>query len=224
MVAYFITSSGTDIGKSFVAAALTYQARSAGKNVQALKPVISGYTPETLEESDTGQLLMAQGLWLDEHFADTVSPWRFKAALSPDMAAEREGSHVPFEKLLAWCEERLKADGLTLIEGVGGVMVPLDGERTVLDWIVALKIPVLVVVGTYLGAMSHALSAIEVLKGRGVPIKAVIVSESEGSEVTLRETYDSLRKHLDAEIKLLALPRCEDWKNAPPLLEELGLL
>ena len=221
---YFITSSGTDIGKSFVTCALTHQAREAGKTVQALKPVISGYELEKLAQTDTGQLLAAQGLWLDEHFAGTISPWRFRAALSPDMAAAQEGRHVPFDSLVEWCKERIEADGMTLIEGVGGVMVPLDQHKTTLDWAADLALPQIVVVGSYLGAMSHTLTAIAALEQRGLPIHAVIISESEGSDVTLRATHDSLRKHIDKDVPLIALPRCEAWSKAPPLLEELKLL
>lgn len=221
---YFIASSGTDIGKTFVTCALTHQAREAGNTVQALKPIISGYETENLANTDTGLLLAAQGLWLDEHFASTISPWRFKAALSPDMAAALEGKHVPYEALLKWCEERKQADGITLIEGVGGVMVPINDKMTTLDWIVALEMPAIVVVGSYLGAMSHALTAIAALVQRNVPIHAVVISETEGSDVTLRATHDSLRHHIASHVPLVALPRCESWDKAPPLLEELKLL
>lgn len=221
---YFITATGTDIGKTFASCALTHQARDSGKTVQALKPLISGFSEETLAESDTGQLLAAQGLWQDMHFASTLSPWRFKAPLSPDMAAAKEGSHVPFDGLVAWCKERLEADGLTFIEGVGGVMVPLSAHHTVLDWMQALDIPVILVAGTYLGSLSHTLTAHAVLKQHGIKTHALLLSESEDSQVTVKDSYASLRAHIDADVPIVALPRCTDWKSAPPLLEELRIL
>lgn len=221
---YFITATGTEIGKTFVTCALTHQAREAGKTVQALKPVISGFSEDTLAESDTGQLLAAQGLWQDVHFASTLSPWRFKAPLSPDMAAAKEGSHVPFEELVQWCKERSEADGMTLIEGVGGVMVPLSKQHTVLDWAKALNAPVILVTGSYLGSLSHTLTAVSVLKQHGLPIHAIIINESDGATVTLPDTYASLRMHVETEVPIIALPRCTDWRAAPPLLQELRLV
>src|SRR3546814_8137834 len=79
-----------------------------------------------------------------------MSPWRFRAPLSPDMAAAREGRTVPFDDLVDHCRDRLAAAaGPLLIEGVGGAMVPLDECHTVLDWMAALALPALLVSGTY---------------------------------------------------------------------------
>ena len=65
-----------------------------------------------------------------------------------------------------------------LIEGVGGIMVPLDERHTVLDWMSALRLPVLLVAGSYLGTISHTLTALHVLAQRNLDIAAVVVSES----------------------------------------------
>jgi dethiobiotin synthetase len=80
-----------------------------------------------------------------------------------------------------------------LIEGAGGVMSPLSDGATVLDLIEALDAPVLLVTGTYLGAISHTLTAVEVLRRRGVNIRAVVINENEGSGTTLEEMHESLR-------------------------------
>ena len=79
-----------------------------------------------------------------------MSPWRFAAPLSPDMAASRERRSIPFDALVAHCRAASERRGVTLIEGIGGVMTPLDAEHTVLDWIAALGAPALLVVGSYL--------------------------------------------------------------------------
>ena len=68
---------------------------------------------------------------------------------------------------------------MLLIEGIGGVMVPLDDRRTVLDWMSLLRIPVVLVAGSYVGTISHTLTALEVLARRNLDIAAVVVSESE---------------------------------------------
>src|SRR6202044_1005876 len=92
MTALFITATGTDIGKTFVTAGLIRALRHAGRTVDAAKPVISGFTMGGLGASDTGVLLSAMGRDLNPQEAERISPWRFTAPLSPDMAAEAEGT------------------------------------------------------------------------------------------------------------------------------------
>src|SRR6185437_8998899 len=126
---------------------------------------------------------------------DRISPWRFAAPLSPDMAAAAEGKSVDFAALLADSRARIAAKpDVLLIEGVGGIMVPLDDRRTVLDWMEALALPVLLVAGSYLGTISHTLSAVDVLTRRGLKIAALVISESEGSTVGLDVTIATLRR------------------------------
>ena len=72
---------------------------------------------------------------------------------------------------------------MMLVEGVGGAMVPLDAEHTVRDWIAALKHPALLIAGSYLGTISHTLTAAEALLSRGVAIAAIVINESEVSPV-----------------------------------------
>ena len=81
---------------------------------------------------------------------------------------------------------------LTLIEGVGGAMVPLNDTHTVRDWIAALGIPVILVTGSYLGSISHTLTAIEALRVTNIPIRALIISETADSTVPLAETLQTI--------------------------------
>ena len=90
MSAIFITATGTDIGKTFVAAGLIRHLRAAGRSVDALKPVVTGFDPLDAAASDTGVLLSALGRPVTPAEIDRISPWRFRAPLSPDMAARRE--------------------------------------------------------------------------------------------------------------------------------------
>ena len=116
--------------------------------------MISDFTEEGFAESDTAVLLQALGRQATGETIDAMSPWRFTAPLSPDMAAAREGRTIDFVALVDFCRQTIedcsdKSDstGITLIEGVGGVMVPLTQTHTVLDWITELNIPSIIVVG-----------------------------------------------------------------------------
>ncbi len=158
----FITSSGTGIGKTFLTAALARHGRKKGHGISAVKPIISGYTAEDFAESDTALLLEALSLPATPENIELISPWRFAAPLSPDMAAVREGKTIDFHKVTEWCHDVIAGPEETvLIEGVGGVMVPLDETHTILDWIAALNIPSVLVVGSYLGTISHTLTALK---------------------------------------------------------------
>jgi dethiobiotin synthetase len=205
MTTLFVTSSGTGIGKTCVTIALLAELEAAGRRARALKPVASGFDSSHPEDSDTGLLLAAQKLAPIPANLDAVSPWRFAAPLSPDMAAAREGRTIDFAALTAFCHAAAPG-AITLIEGVGGVMVPLTSRHTVLDWIAAIEAPALVVVGSYLGSLSHSLTAVHALRTRGVPIAGIVVSQSLDEPVATAETVDTLGRFVGT-VPIAVLPR-----------------
>ncbi len=207
MRAQFITGTGTDIGKTWLACALLRHWREQRLRPEALKPVLSGFDPAAPAASDAGALLAALGRPVDARALDAIAPWRYAAPLSPDMASAREGRQVPFDALAAFTRRAAeKAEGPLLVEGVGGVMAPLDEHHTVRDWIAASGLSCVLVTGSYLGGLSHALTALECLAHAGVPVAAIAVNESEGSSVALGPTLASLTNHVGG-IPLLGIRR-----------------
>ena len=207
MAAYFVTSTGTDIGKTFVTAGLIRYLRESNQPVAALKPVVSGYDSSVVETSDPAVLLTALGRRVTADEIAQIAPWRFRAPLSPDLAAAREGRNIDFDKLIAFSRAAIAATtGLLFIEGVGGIMVPLDSRRTVLDWMATLQIPLLLVVGGYLGTISHTLTALDVLAQRKLTIAAIVVSERARDAVELDETVASIARFA-GDVEVVGLPR-----------------
>lgn len=153
---YFITATGTDIGKTYVAAKLC-----AENNWKALKPVECG--------SDDSVVLGCKPLY------------KFQNPLAPNMAAKLEGKEIDFAEIIDFC----KNSDCNIIEGAGGIMSPITDDKTNLDLIRALDLPIILVCGSYLGSISHTLTALEVLKGLKVE---VILNESKNSGVDLHET------------------------------------
>lgn len=196
MPALFITGTGTGVGKTFVACALIRALRERGRVVDAFKPVVSGFDPADWADSDPGQLLRALGRTPDAAALEAMSPWRYAAPLSPDMAAAREGRMIDFDAVAALCRRRLAEAGerVLLIEGVGGVMSPVSRAATNLDLIIALDIPVVMIAGRYLGTISHTLTAIAALRARGQAPRAVVISESEPDGPPLDETAASIAR------------------------------
>jgi dethiobiotin synthetase len=224
MTALFVTATGTDVGKTFVAAGLISCLRQQGRKVEALKPVVTGFAAATASASDPAVLLGALGRPMTEEEIGRIAPWRFAAPLAPDMAARREGRTLDFTALLEFSRRAvIAAEDALLIEGVGGIMVPLDERRTVLDWMVALGIPVLLVAGSYLGTISHTLAAVDVLERRDLTIAAVVVSESRGSPVSLDDTVACIA-NLVQPIGVLALPRLAPGTAGHPVFRQLASL
>lgn len=217
MKRFFITASGTGIGKTFVTSLLIRQLRLSGKTVRALKPLITGYTDETASESDTHHLLDALGLPMNAENISSVSPWRFEAPLAPNMAAQREGRQIDLKEVIAFCNAaRSGAQDYLLIEGVGGVMVPLNDHYTVREWIMILQMPALLVTGSYLGSISHTLTALEALQSKGIKVAGIVVSESVHPAVPLDETVAAIERFAGG-LCIKALPRQTSLGMGPDL-------
>ena len=205
MTAIFITATGTDVGKTFVGASLIRHLRQMGRIVEAIKPVVSGFDPDRPEASDPGILLQALDLPVTPQEIERISPWRFRAAVSPDLAAQREGRRIDVDAVISYCQDVVeRRQDILLIEGIGGIMVPLDEQRTVLDVMMALQLPLILVAGSYLGTISHTLTALDALFRRDMKLLTIIVSETLGSTVPLDETVTAIARFAEP---VIALPR-----------------
>ena len=182
MTAIFITATGTEVGKTFVAAALIRHLRRMGRSVEAIKPVVSGFDPQDYAASDPAVLLQALGFPATLPNIERVSPWRFRVAMSPDAAARKEDRRIDVDEVVVFCQSAIEQrQDILLIEGIGGVMVPLAEQRTILDVMMALQLPLILVTGSYLGTISHTLTALDALFRRDLSVLATVVNETPGS-------------------------------------------
>ncbi len=179
MSAFFVTATGTDIGKTYVSAALLRFWRALGRDVFACKPVMSGFGEHELAQSDAGQLLRAMGREATPEAVSEICLHRFEPALAPNHAMRLDGVEQDFDAISRFAQNCLSAsaDTITLVEGAGGVMSPITDDALNLGLICALNIPVVLVSAGYLGAVSHTLSAIKVLRQADVKIAALAVSQ-----------------------------------------------
>ena len=207
MTAMFVTATGTDVGKTFVACGMIKHLRARGLAVDALKPIVTGFDAHSVHTSDTGRLLAALGRALTPRQINQCSPFRLREPLSPDHAARLEGRPIDFKALNTFCRTAIsRHKGVLLIEAIGGVMVPLDDRHTVLDWMIEVDVPAILVTGSYVGTLSHTLSALDVLDRHELKVAAVVVSETPGSAATLADTTDTIRRFA-ANVDVFALPR-----------------
>jgi dethiobiotin synthetase len=222
----FVTAIGTGIGKTLVTAILCRQLTLAGRKVRAIKPVVSGYTPDD-PASDPCLLLRALDQIPAPEMIAAIAPWRFVPPLAPHLAARREGRALSLDDVAAFCraQEHDSRDYL-LIEGAGGVMTPIDDEHTFLDLIARLGHPAVLVAGSYLGAISHTLTALDALRHRAVPVAGIVVSESDNS-AGLDDTIEAVCRFTGSATTVYALPRLagsddEKWRKAPLLTGALS--
>jgi dethiobiotin synthetase len=205
VTAIFITSTGPDVGETYVVAALIRHLRQLGHTVDAIKPIVSGYDPARAAASDPGVLIAALGLPFSPESIERVSPWRFRATVAPDVAARYEGRSIDVDGVIAFCQTAVeRRREILLIAGVGGIMVPLDNDRTILDVMMALRLPLILVTGSYQGTISHTLTALDSLFRRDMNLISTIVCETPGSTVPLDDVVASIGRFT---APVIGLPR-----------------
>jgi len=208
VTAIFITATGPDVGRTLVVASLIRHFRQSGRAVDAIKPIVSGYDPAQAAASETGMLVSALGLPFTPESIDRISPWRFRAALSPDLAARQEGRSIDVDGVVAYCQSAIdRRRDILLIDGIGGIMAPLDETRTILDVMMAVRLPLILVTGSYPGTISHTLTALDSLFRRDINVLATIVSETPGSGTPLDQVVATIARFAAPVIGLPRQPK-----------------
>jgi dethiobiotin synthetase len=178
----FVTGTDTGVGKTFVTSALARHLKHRGLAVGVMKPIETGVAPDAPGLSDADRLARAAGV-LDG--LDLIAPYRFPDALAPLAAARRAGLSVDVG-VIAQAVQILRArHTVLLIEGVGGVLVPIGPQLDVRDLIARLGAAVLVVGRANLGGVNHALLTVEAVRLRGLTVLAVALNEPAPAPATM---------------------------------------
>ncbi len=221
---FFVTATGTDIGKTYMSCLALRGARGLGLDVKGIKPVISGFCEEDFGGSDPALLLGACGVEASLDNVKEIAPFRLSLPLSPDMASRVGGEGaLCFEDIVGFCRGSVaeQEGGLLLMESVGGVMVPLcEGYHTG-HLLAALNIPILLVAGNYLGTISHTLSAAHYLLAENMPLGAILLNPHEDVDISPLETMKSLRNHLPKIPLFLNSPERSEKEQAQALIKFL---
>jgi dethiobiotin synthetase len=178
----FVTGTGTEVGKTVVAAALARTARAAGARVAVFKPAVSGLDdyplrPETWENAaelpDHVLLRLASGSAQGD---DGIAPYRYGPAASPHLAAELAGEPIDPDLLRGAAFDATEGSDLMICEGVGGFLVPLTPDYLVRDLARDLGMPAVIVAAPGLGTINHTLLTIEAVRGAGLEVSAVVLN------------------------------------------------
>jgi dethiobiotin synthetase len=169
----FIAGTDTAVGKTLIASALARCLRQAGVKVGVMKPVETG-TDCTLP-SDADRLRASIGC---EDPLDLISPYRFSAPLAPLAAARQAGVRIHTERILAPFKTLAARHEFLVVEGVGGVLVPITDRVDVRDLICLLELPVLIVGRATLGGVNHALLTVQALRQREIAIVGLVLNQT----------------------------------------------
>lgn len=180
----FITGTDTGVGKTFVAAGIIRAMREAGTAVCPMKPVESGCRTRDgkLVPADAMELINASGVNEPD---DLINPYRFKHPLAPAIAAEIEGVKISRKRILSAYKRLSKKYEVTIVEGAGGIMVPVYKKYLFIDLAKDLGLPVIIVSRHGLGTINHTLLTIEAVRTRGLDVAGVIINCSSETQKDL---------------------------------------
>jgi dethiobiotin synthetase len=172
----FVTATDTGVGKTTVACALAAMLAQDGRRVAVCKPC------ETGGGDDAERLLAAAGLDLDPA---RVRPYALALPASPEEAARRAGVRIALERLVDTCRAVAEEADFLLVEGAGGLLVPITPEADMADLAVRLELPLLVVARPGLGTVNHTLLTLEAAARRGLKVAAFVFSRASAADEPL---------------------------------------
>lgn len=180
-----VVGTDTGVGKTVVTAGLVSRLREYGLDARAIKPAQTGYPPD----DDAG--------FVADACADpdaATCPRYLEPALAPRAAAEAAGEELTYEAIRTACEDAIAEAGVPVVEGIGGLRVPLAGDREVIDLVADLEATAVVVTRSGLGTLNHTALSIEALERRGVAIAGVVCNEYAAETVAERTNPDALER------------------------------
>ncbi|WP_415383200.1 dethiobiotin synthase [Halosimplex sp. TS25] len=201
MTDFAVVGTDTGVGKTVVTAGLVGWLRESGIDARAVKPVQTGYPPD----DDAG--FVAEACGTDD--AATCLE-RLEPPLAPAVAAKREGVELSYERIREGCEDALAEASVGVVEGIGGLRVPLAGDAEVVDLVADLDVPALVVARSGLGTLNHSALTVEALERRGCSVHGIVLNEYAGVSVAERTNPETLR----------AMTGCPVWTLPPLSLED----
>ncbi len=187
----FVTGTDTGVGKTIISCGIARLLKSKGLNVGVMKPVCTG------DQDDVHALMKAAEV--DDDIT-LVNPQFFKAPLAPAVAAQGEGRSVEMEHIYKAYWALSKKHDVMVVEGVGGVKVPLGESTFVVDLIEALRLPALVVARAGLGTLNHSILTLDALATKKIPVVGVLLNGGDGKSLAEETNPDVLQDFTTVQV------------------------
>jgi len=209
----FVTGTGTEVGKTVVAAAIARTLAVEGKRVAVFKPAVTGLEEDG--ETDHALLRRASG---SEQSDEEIAPYRYDPPASPHLAAAMAGEEIDPERLRQVARDAAEGADAIVCEGVGGLLVPLTPTYLVRDLAVDLGYPLVIVATPGLGTINHTLLTLESARAAGLNVAAVVLNPwpAEPSEIE-RSNRETITALADSPIHTLPQLNLAEPSSWPPL-------
>jgi dethiobiotin synthetase len=228
----FVTGTGTEVGKTVVAAVIARTLAAEGERVAVFKPAVTGLDEQPADglesgnagrfpahrpESETDHALLRRAAG-SEQSDDEIAPYRYGPAASPHLAAAQAGEEIDSARLVAVARAAAADTDVLVCEGVGGLLVPLRHDYLVRDLAAELSLPLVIAASPGLGTINHTLLTIDAARAAALEIAAVVLTpwpdEPTPIEQSNRETIQALGEVPLDTLPLLNLSAPETW---PPI-------
>jgi dethiobiotin synthetase len=165
----FVAGTDTGVGKTFVSVLLLHAFNARGWRTAAMKPVAAGAQRRgaVWHNEDVDQLCAAASL---RSPLATVNPYCFAPPIAPHIAADEADVRIALPRIRAAYRKLARTADVVVVEGAGGLLVPIDARRDTADIALALELPVVLVVGLRLGCINHALLTVAAMRSRGLKL------------------------------------------------------
>ncbi len=196
---FFITGTDTGVGKTFAASLIVKVLKENGIDVGVMKPVETGCHQKNgiLKPHDALLLKKAAGV---RDSLDLINPYRFKEPSAPSIAARKTGRQIKLPKIKECYKKLASRHDFMLVEGAGGLLVPLNNKETILDLIKLLKLPVIIVAASRLGTINHTLLTVKCAKQLGIKIHGIIFNNPIQQKKSSLMNMEEVKRFTDVEI------------------------
>jgi dethiobiotin synthetase len=182
----FVTGSNTGVGKTVIAGAVAAAIKAQGLDVGVMKPVASG------AKKIEGALVSEDAVYLKKIIDSTddddlVNPVRLEPSIAPTMAASKSGVPIDIDKIWKAYEALTNKHDFVVVEGIGGLMVPIDDTLFVADLVSKMDLALVIVSSDYLGAINHTLLTVEYARSRNIRIKGIVINMLKNGDDFVRE-------------------------------------
>ncbi|HSR01491.1 MAG TPA: dethiobiotin synthase [Methylophilaceae bacterium] len=202
-IAFFVTGTDTEIGKTHVTCLLLRQYAAQGLKVIGMKPIAAGFELVDNEwvNDDVQRLVAASNVQAP---IDLINPYRFKEPIAPHLAAEKAGVIIQIDVIVHAFKQLQAIADVVIVEGAGGFLVPLNTNSNMADLAIALGIPTILVIGMRLGCINHSLLTVEAIKARSLMLHGWVANHIDPAMEVQKENIQTIIQQLGLEPLLVS--------------------
>lgn len=195
-MSYFVTGTDTNVGKTLISCALLHGFAARGKRVIGMKPIAAGCNDHG-QNDDVLQLCAASNVPVRN---EQINPYCFAPAVAPHLAARLAGVSIDFARIADAYSELAAQAEVVIVEGAGGLLVPLSAGQDSADLMREVGLPVILVVGMRLGCLNHALLTVEAMAARRLTLAGWVANVLDAEMAMLEENIAALQQRISAPL------------------------